>query len=241
MGRQRRGRAHPCSLDSEHLGHHSRSPIVGDDDLRWGPAYGITGSFLVPNDDPRARRTGAVSAEVRETPRMAFRTIYIPESSFDLDESETGILVEELRLVERDGARFDAASLADKIGGASAAPIELTDAELGALYRALENLRWCDRLAPHEGLKRLHYNVAQVAGVPLVEYELFLIGGDVSVKTIPSWTSYSGVLEPGDRICIPDGAWRVIEVEQRPVGQERLVCQPYADDYPPYRYTPPGF
>jgi hypothetical protein len=22
-----------------------------DDDLRWGPAYGITGSFLVPNDD----------------------------------------------------------------------------------------------------------------------------------------------------------------------------------------------
>jgi hypothetical protein len=27
-----------------------------DDFLRWGPAYGITGSFLVPNGDPRVRR-----------------------------------------------------------------------------------------------------------------------------------------------------------------------------------------
>ena len=27
-----------------------------DDFLRWGPAYGITGSFLVPNDAPKARR-----------------------------------------------------------------------------------------------------------------------------------------------------------------------------------------
>jgi hypothetical protein len=26
------------------------------DFLRWGPAYGITGSFLVPNTDPRAPR-----------------------------------------------------------------------------------------------------------------------------------------------------------------------------------------
>jgi hypothetical protein len=27
-----------------------------DDGLGWGPAYGITGSFLVPNNDPRAFR-----------------------------------------------------------------------------------------------------------------------------------------------------------------------------------------
>lgn len=27
-----------------------------DDSLGWGPAYGISGSFLVANDDPRARR-----------------------------------------------------------------------------------------------------------------------------------------------------------------------------------------
>jgi hypothetical protein len=27
-----------------------------DDFLNWGPAYGITGSFLVPNDHPNARR-----------------------------------------------------------------------------------------------------------------------------------------------------------------------------------------
>jgi hypothetical protein len=26
-----------------------------DDDLCWGPAYGITGSFLVSNDHPRAQ------------------------------------------------------------------------------------------------------------------------------------------------------------------------------------------
>jgi hypothetical protein len=29
-----------------------------DDFLRWGHAYGITGSFLVPNDDPRPRGSG---------------------------------------------------------------------------------------------------------------------------------------------------------------------------------------
>jgi hypothetical protein len=171
---------------------------------------------------------------------MAFRTIYIPESLFDLDEPETGILVEELRLVERDGARFAAASLADKLEGESASPIAPTDTELWALYRALENLRWAGKLSRSERLRRLRDACVGTSGVPLVEYELFLIGGDVGVKTIPSWTSYSGVLEPGDRICIPDGAWRVIEVEQRPVGQERLVCQPYDDEYPPYRYTPPG-
>jgi hypothetical protein len=27
-----------------------------DDGLRWGPAYGISGSFLIPNDHPKARR-----------------------------------------------------------------------------------------------------------------------------------------------------------------------------------------
>lgn len=165
------------------------------------------------------------------------RQILIPDSTFDLEEMEVALLVRELRLIMRDGAAFDAAAAADKLLAPRGDPITFEDAELLATFRALTNLRDAGALSQRDGLGRLHYILAQIFE-GWVAYELFLLGGVGGVELRP-WTSYGGRLEVGDRFCTSDGEWRVTDVEEQDEGDTRLVCQPYADEFPPARARPP--
>ena len=90
-----------------------------------------------------------------------------------------------------------------------------------------------------ENLPVLVSRLATMFAAQPVEYELFLVGVQGGVET-RRWTSYAGPLERGDRICLSDGAFRVVEVQERGGSPKRLVCQPYDDDWPPYRLEPPS-
>jgi hypothetical protein len=164
--------------------------------------------------------------------------IVIPEVEVELDERDVDFLVAELRLTDNPEGPGEAAGAADKLEHAGVAAIAFDDTEAVAVFKALTNLRSAGALRPGE-MTRLRDLLVGTTGIQPVDYELFLVGVQGGVDT-RRWTSYAGTLGRGDRICLSDGAFRVVEVQERDDSPQRLVCQPYADDWPPYRVEPPS-
>jgi hypothetical protein len=164
--------------------------------------------------------------------------ITVPDVEVELDETDLGLVVGELRLTDNPDGPADAARAADKLEHAQAEPIAFDDAEAVAVFKALTNLRSGGELR-RGAMTRLRDLLVGATGIEPVEYELFLVGVQGGVDT-RGWTSYAGTLQRGDRIRLSDGAFRVVEVQDRDAGPQRLVCQPYDDDWPPYRVEPPA-
>jgi hypothetical protein len=165
--------------------------------------------------------------------------VYIPDVEVALDEVDVDVLCEELDLTDRPEGPDQAARAAAKLRGAGASAVAFDEPETRAVVRALTNLRSAGELRRGE-MTRLRDLFVGTTGVKPVDYELFLLGVQGGVDT-RVWTSFAGTLERGDRVRIQDtGAFRVVEVQERDAGPERLVCQPYDDDWPPYRVEPPA-
>lgn len=163
--------------------------------------------------------------------------IYIPNVEVELDETDVELIVDELHLTDRPEGPADAACAAEKLERAGTAAISFDDDELGAVFRALTNLRSAGELRRGE-MTRLRDRLVDATEIKSIDYELFLLGVQGGVDTRP-WTSYAGRLERGDRIRLADGAFRITDVQERDGKPARLVCQPYDDDWPPYRVEPP--
>jgi hypothetical protein len=150
--------------------------------------------------------------------------LLIGESEVDLDDEERADLVRELWLVQRPGGYADAAAeVLEQPGDRS--PLTFSVPELGALHRALSNLDGAGSLGGRTGLQKLLEQVTAVVSPARVEYELVLeLRGETRRL---EWTSLSGPLEVGDRLCLPSGSWRVHSVEPHQHLRYKLFCEPF--------------
>jgi hypothetical protein len=150
--------------------------------------------------------------------------LLIGESEVALDDEERAMLIGELWLVQRPGGVADAtAETLEQPGDRS--PLTFSVSELGALHRALSNLEGRGSLAGRAGLEQLLEQVTALVSPAHVSYELVLdVDGDTREL---EWTSHSGPLEVGDRLCLPDGCWRVRSVDPHEHSHDRLFCEPF--------------
>jgi hypothetical protein len=150
--------------------------------------------------------------------------LLIGETEVNLDEDERADLIRELWLVQRPGGYADAAAeVLEQPGDRS--PLTFSVQELGALHRGLTNLDGAGKLGYRPGLRTLLEQATAVVSPAHVPYELVLDTKDGDRKL--EWTSLSGPLEVGDRLCLPDGCWRVHSVEPHEHLRWKLFCEPY--------------
>jgi hypothetical protein len=149
--------------------------------------------------------------------------------TFLLDEEETTAVVEELRLLAREGALLDATGARRAIQ--DALPVRaalvagsLTVAQLLALARALDHVERICAFSPEFGWTC--EAVRAKLGFPRRVYAL----NDRSTGAILTFHSYTGAYEAGDRIVVHAAAFRVVAARPLTSGfPELLVCIPAHD------------
>lgn len=146
-----------------------------------------------------------------------------PDVVIAIDDGEKFTLTGELYSIDRPGVPFDAVGAAELLQTPSAQPVEFDDRQAHAVLRALDNLRYGNRLAGGSELLRIRDALLGLFPLPSASYELELPGSTGLV----GWTSYSGPREIGDRLCTTEGDWRIEGREDQPSGVVKLICGPF--------------
>src|SRR6266536_3212368 len=124
---------------------------------------------------------------------MAGAKVWIPNIVINLTDTERQLFETELRLIDRPGAPYDAATIADALSKPRRTPIEIDETpHQHAAIRALDNLRWAHELAGHTNLLRLRDALTWRG----IVYEVRVTGIGERLDFI----SWSGPFEPGDRL-----------------------------------------